>query len=39
MPSSMLTMSVAKTHNVLIIVGNTSAFNISIKNISTIQRL
>ncbi|GKU25136.1 isopeptide-forming domain-containing fimbrial protein [Clostridium folliculivorans] len=39
MPSSMLTMSVDKTQNVPIIVGNTSAFNISIKNISTTQRL
>ncbi|GFZ30004.1 hypothetical protein CSC2_05300 [Clostridium zeae] len=39
MPSSILTMSIDKTQNVPIIVGNTSAFDISIKNISSTQRL
>lgn len=39
MPSSILTMSIDKTQNVPIIVGSTSAFDISIKNISSAQRL
>ena len=39
MPSSILVMSIDKTQNVPIIVGNTSAFDVSIKNISTTQRL
>lgn len=39
MPSSILTMSIDKTQNIPIIIGNTSSFDISIKNISSTQRL
>ena len=39
MPSTILSMSIDKTQNIPIIVGNTATFNISIKNISSNQRL
>lgn len=39
MPSSILSMSIDKTNNIPIIVGNTSSFDVSIKNISSNQRL
>lgn len=39
MPSNILSMSIDRTQNVPIIVGNTSSFDISIKNISSSQRL
>ena len=39
MPSNTFTMTIDKTQNIPIIVGNTSTFNISIKNLSSSQRL
>ncbi len=39
MSSNILTMNIDNTQNVPIIVGNTSTFNISIKNLSPSQRL
>lgn len=39
MPSNILSMSIDKTQNIPIIIGNTSSFNISIKNLSSSQRL
>lgn len=39
MPSSILNMTIDKTQNVPIIVGNTSSFDIGIKNLSPNQRL
>ncbi|WP_040328281.1 isopeptide-forming domain-containing fimbrial protein [Clostridium ihumii] len=39
MPSNILSMSIDKTQNIPIIIGNTSSFDISIKNLSSTQRL
>ena len=39
MPSSILSVNIEKTKNLPIIIGNTSSFNISIQNLSSIQRL
>lgn len=39
MPSNILSISIDQTQNIPIIIGNTSAFNISIKNLSSNQRL
>ncbi|MEG0295194.1 MAG: isopeptide-forming domain-containing fimbrial protein [Clostridium sp.] len=38
MPSNPLSMTIANTQNLPILVGNTSSFDISIKNLSSIQR-
>lgn len=39
MASDILNINIDKTQNIPIIIGNTSTFDISIKNLSTIQRL
>lgn len=39
MPSNLLSLNIDKTQNVQIAVGSTSTFNISIKNLSSSQRL
>lgn len=39
MPSNILSMSIDKTQNIPIVIGNTSSFDINIKNISSAQRL
>lgn len=39
MASGLLSINIDKTQNIPIIIGNTSAFDINIKNLSTVQRL